>query len=139
MDSMNLILCAAAAAALDLCILVLIITAYCEKRSNKKSWDKVSHGMELAEQGMTYPLSCDETLIGRHASADVRLPDLSVSRYHAILTVSEGVWTISDLGSKSGLFINGSLVREAVLRENDVITLGNRRLIFRRRRNDRVR
>lgn len=139
MDTMNLILCAAAAGALDLCILVLIITAYCEKRSGKKNWDKISHGVELAEQGMTYPLGCDETLIGRHASADIRLPDLSVSRYHAILTVSDGVWTITDLGSKSGLFINGSLVREAVLHENDVITIGSRRLIFRKRRNDRVR
>ena len=136
---MNLILCAAAAAALDLCILVLIITAYCEKRSAKKNWDKTSHSAELAEHGMTYALGCDETLIGRHASADIRLPDLSVSRYHAILTVSEGVWTITDLDSKSGLFINGSLVHEAVLRENDVITIGHRRLIFRRRRNDRVR
>lgn len=139
MNSMNLILCAAAAAALDICILVLIIASYCEKRSAKKSWDKTSHGMELAEHGMTYPLGCDETLIGRHASADIRLPDLSVSRYHAILTVSGGVWTITDLGSKSGLFINGSLVHEAVLRENDQITIGNRRLIFRKRRNDRVR
>ena len=95
--------------------------------------------MELAEQDVTYELGCDEVLIGRHASADIRLPDLSVSRYHAMLTVSEGKWSIRDMGSKSGLFVNGSMVKEAVLRENDVITLGNRRLIFRKRRQERVR
>ena len=89
-NSMNLILCAVAAAALDLCTLILIITAYREKRSAAKNWNWLSNSMELAEQGMTYDLGCDEILIGRHASADIRLPDLSVSRYHAMLTVSNG-------------------------------------------------
>ena len=95
--------------------------------------------MELAEQGMVYELGCDEILIGRHASADIRLPDISVSRYHAMLTVSNGRWTITDIGSKSGVFVNGNLVHEAVLHENDIIKLGSRRLIFRRRRDDNVR
>ena len=139
MNSLNLILCAVAAAALDLCTLILIITAYCEKRSATKNWDWIANSMELAEQGMVYELGCDEILIGRHASADIRLPDLSVSRYHAMLTVSNGRWTITDIGSKSGVFVNGNLVHEAVLHENDIIKLGNRRLIFRRRRNDNVR
>lgn len=95
--------------------------------------------MELAEQGMTYPLNCDEILIGRHASADIRLPDISVSRYHAMLTVSEGVWVIKDIGSKSGIYVNGNLVKEAALRENDLINIGVRRLVFRRRRDPRDR
>lgn len=139
MDSVNIVLCIIAAAALDLCVLVVLITAYREKKSAGKKWSEISMDMELAEQGMTYQLGCDEVLIGRHASADIRLPDLSVSRYHAILTVSEGKWTIKDMGSKSGLFINGSMVKAAVLNENDVITLGNRRLIFRKRGHERVR
>ena len=139
MDSVNIVLCIIAAAALDLCVLVVLITAYREKKSAGKKWSEISMDMELAEQGMTYQLGCDEVLIGRHASADIRLPDLSVSRYHAILTVSEGKWTIKDMGSKSGLFINGSMVKEAVLNENDVITLGNRRLIFRKGGHERVR
>ena len=139
MDSTNLILCVVAAAALDICILVLLLTAYRERKSTKKNWHEVSNDMELAEQGKSYELGCDEVLIGRHASADIRLPNLSVSRYHAMLTVSEGKWSIRDMGSKSGLFVNGAMVRTAVLNENDVITLGNRRLIFRKRRQERVR
>ncbi len=95
--------------------------------------------MELAEQSMTYPLVCDEILIGRHASADIRLPDISVSRYHAMLTVSNGVWVITDIGSKSGVFVNGNLIKQAVLRENDTINIGVRRLIFRRRSDSYVR
>lgn len=139
LNSLNLILCAVAAAALDFCILVLIITACCEKKSSKKNWHTVSNDMELVEQNKIYELGCDEVLIGRHASADIRLPDMSVSRYHAMLTVVEGVWTIKDIGSKSGIYVNGNLIREVALHENDVIKLGNRRLIFRKRRSERVR
>lgn len=134
MDSMNMILCLAAAAALDICAFVMIITAYRERKAAAKRWLKISGGMELVEPGITYPLECDEILIGRHASADIRIPDMSVSRYHALLTVTNGVWTITDIGSKSGIFVNGNLVKQARLRENDVIKLGNRRLTLRKRR-----
>lgn len=139
MQTINTLFFIITAAALDLCALVLILTGYRERKSTKIAWHEVSNDMELAEQGKTYELGCDEVLIGRHASADIRLPDLSVSRYHAMLTVSDGKWSIRDMGSKSGLFVNGCMVREAVLNENDIIALGNRRLIFRKRRNERVR
>ena len=131
---MKLIMCAAAAAALDICALVMILAAYREKKIGAKRWRKISSSMELVEPGITYPLECDEILIGRHASADIRLPDMSVSRYHALLTVSNGVWTIKDIGSKSGVYVNGNLVKQARLRENDVIKLGSRRLTIRKRR-----
>ena len=134
MNSMNMILCFAAAAALDICAFVMIITAYRERKVAAKRWIKISGGMELVEPGITYPLECDEILIGRHASADIRIPDMSVSRYHAMLTVTNGVWTITGIGSKSGIFVNGYLVRQARLRENDVIKLGNHRLTLRKRR-----
>ena len=139
MDQMNLILCAVAAATLDVCALVLIMSAYHERSTGDRRWNRLTSFMELADYNAAYPLGCDEILIGRHASADIRLPDLSVSRYHAILTVSDGIWTITDMGSKSGTFINGVPVKQAQLRENDIIKLGNRQLIFRRRRDANVR
>lgn len=134
MDSLKLIMCAAAAAALDICALVLIFTAYREKKNGLKRWRKISNSMELVEPGVTYPLVCDEILIGRHASADIRIPDMSVSRYHAVLKVTNGVWSIIDIGSKSGVYVNGSLVKQARLHENDVIKLGSHRLTIRKRR-----
>ena len=123
---------------LTLCVSIIFLVSYNEKKHARQYWNKISGFMELAEPNVSYPLKCDEILIGRHASADIRLPDLSVSRYHAILTVSEGVWTITDIGSKSGVFVNGNLVKQRVLYENDVINLGNRRLIFRHRRVNNV-
>lgn len=133
MNTLNLVLCAVAAASLDICALVLILTAYQERNTGKKRWNRMTSFMELADYSVSYPLDCDEILIGRHASADIRLSDLSVSRYHAIMTVSNGVWTITDIGSKSGIFVNGNLIKTIQLRENDVIKLGNRRLVFRRK------
>lgn len=138
MDSMKLILCAAAAAALDICAIVMILTAYRERKIGKKRWNKISGAMELVEPGITYPLEADEILIGRHGSADIRIPDMSVSRYHALMTITNGVWSISDIGSKSGIYVNGTLVKQARLHENDVIKLGNRRLTIRKRRDTDV-
>jgi len=124
--------------ALDICVLVMLIIAYCEKRAGNRHWNELTHNMELAEKDRVYNLGCDEILIGRHASADIRLPDLSVSRYHAIMTITDGVWTITDIGSKSGTYVNGHLVTQKVLHENDVIKLGARKLVFRRRREENV-
>lgn len=122
------------AALLDICAIVLIFTSYLEKRSGKKRWSKQADDMELADENLVYHLECDEILLGRHASADIRLQDMSVSRYHAMLTVTDGKWLITDIGSKSGLYVNGELVRHVRLYEGDIITLGNRNLIFRKRR-----
>lgn len=133
LNTLNLILCAVAAASLDICALVLILASYHERTVGKKRWNRMTSFMELVDYSVSYPLNCDEILIGRHASADIRLPDLSVSRYHALMTVSNGVWTITDIGSKSGIYVNGNLVKSARLMENDVITMGSRRLIFRRK------
>lgn len=131
MDKM--VLSAITAAVLDICALVLMIASYSERRSRRKHWSKVSADMELAGQNRIYALECDEILIGRHASADIRLNDMSVSRYHAMLNVTDGKWIITDLDSKSGLYINGIRVQQIRLRENDVISMGGSRLIFRRK------
>ncbi|MDE6035663.1 MAG: FHA domain-containing protein [Ruminococcus sp.] len=129
-----IMLCAITVGILTFSVFVFFLIAYNEKKHAGEYWDDTTGFMELAENNISYPLECDEVLIGRHASADIRLPDLSVSRYHAILTVADGIWTIIDIGSKSGVFVNGNLVKQRNLRENDVINLGNRRLVFRRRR-----
>lgn len=138
-DMPAVLLSAVSAGILTLCVSVIFLVAYNEKKHAGQYWNRISGFMELAGQNISYPLKCDEILIGRHASADIRIPDLSVSRYHAILTVADGVWTITDIGSKSGVFVNGTLVKKRVLYENDVINLGNRRLVFRRRRVENVR
>ena len=133
METENLILCIITAIILDVSALVLIACAYIEKHDGKKRWEKIGGGMELVEPGITYPLECDEVLIGRHGSVDIRLPDLSVSRYHAIMTVCGGVWTIHALNPKAPVIVNGQRISK--LRESDVIQIGIYKLQLRKRRN----
>ena len=121
----DLILCAAAVVILEVFALSIILSANREAKLCRKRWQKVSNGLELRFWDNHYPLEADEILLGRHISADIRLSDASVSRYHAVMIVSAGVWSITDLDSKSGTFVNDRKVKQAKLHPGDCIRLGN--------------
>ena len=60
---------------------------------------------------------------------------MSVSRYHAVLYVSNGVWSVMDLGSKSGTYVNGRKIRSQVkLKDMDEIRFGTKSVVIRQRR-----
>lgn len=118
-------------------ILTMFSQAKKEKTVEQLRWKKVSADMALfdASKRLIIPLEADEILVGRHGSADIRFTDMSVSRYHAILYVSNGVWSIVDLDSKSGTFVNGRRIRSQVrLKDQDEIQFGNKRVVIRQRR-----
>ncbi|MBQ8927333.1 MAG: FHA domain-containing protein [Oscillospiraceae bacterium] len=124
----DLALCAMAVLVLDLFALAVILAARRESALCRKRWQKVSDDLELRVQDKHFPLGADEILLGRHISADIRLPDPSVSRYHAVLTVSGGIWRITDLDSRSGTYVNDKRVHSTRLIPGDSIRLGNTRL-----------
>ena len=120
-----------------ICVFAIFRSAKEEKRIEELRWDKVSNYMELVDcaTGERTLLSSDEVIIGRHGAADIRFPDMSVSRYHAVLCVSNGVWRVIDLGSKSGTYVNGRKVQEQMtLKDRDEIRFGTKAAIIRRRR-----
>lgn len=119
-----------------ICVFAIFKSAKEEKRIENLRWDKVSSDIELidCDTGQRFPLSADEVIIGRHGAADIRFPDMCVSRYHAVLCVSNGVWRIIDLGSKSGTYVNGRRVQEQLtLNDNDEIRFGTKAAVLRRR------
>lgn len=108
-----------------------------EKEVERLRWNKVSAHMALYDKTnrTMIPLEADEILIGRHGAADIRFPDMSVSRYHAVLYVSNGVWSVMDLGSKSGTYVNGRKIRSQVtLKDMDEIRFGTKAVVIRQRR-----
>ena len=118
-------------------ILTMFSQAKKEKTVEQLRWKKVSADMALfdASKRLIIPLEADEILVGRHGSAEIRFADRSVSRYHAILYVSNGVWSIVDLDSKSGTFVIGGRIRSQVrLKDQDEIQFGNKRVVIRQRR-----
>ncbi|RME88364.1 MAG: FHA domain-containing protein [Planctomycetota bacterium] len=67
----------------------------------------------------------EPALIGRHEAAEIHLTDPKVSTHHGQVLPSEKGFTLVDLNSETGLFINGKKIKKAQLKENMVITLGN--------------
>ncbi len=50
--------------------------------------------------------------IGRSSSNDIHLPEQHVSRQHAVIRHVDGVFTISDLNSANGTFVNDEQITE---------------------------
>ena len=65
------------------------------------------------------------TILGRgDMIADVDVGDESASRRHANVIYREGKFSLSDMGSTNGTFLNGELVGEAELKSGDQIQIG---------------
>jgi DNA-binding CsgD family transcriptional regulator len=78
-------------------------------------------------------LDGDRVTIGKEASNDVSLADdPTVSRLHAVLERFPTGWSVRDLSSSNGTFVNGDRVwAERPLRTGDEIRIGNVRLAYR--------
>jgi len=71
-----------------------------------------------------FDLTRDETHIGRAADRnDVVLEASQVSRQHAIIKRSRQAFTLIDLNSANGTFMNGERVKEHVLRNGDSFSI----------------
>ncbi|MBE6850492.1 MAG: FHA domain-containing protein [Ruminococcus sp.] len=130
LDVPDLVLCAIAVIILDIFALSVIMAANRESKLCKKRWKHVSAEMELCFKEHCYPLEADEILLGRHIAADIRFSDPSISRYHAVMTVTNGVWSITDLDARSGTFVNDRRIQHCRLQPGDSIRLGNTTLDF---------
>ena len=78
-----------------------------------------------APNGDRLPVTHWETLLGRAKNCDVVLDYPTISRSHAVLTrYDDGSWTISDVGSKGGIQVNGQTTSMEVVSFGDKISLG---------------
>jgi predicted component of type VI protein secretion system len=78
----------------------------------------------LQPSGWSIELTKSEVLLGRHTSADVRLPLPDVSRRHCRFVCSDGIWHVFDLNSLNGIYVNGEQVRHAILHHRDELRVG---------------
>lgn len=85
--------------------------------------------------GAIHQLNTGTTTIGRSGANDIRLDDPAISSEHArIRFEGEGEFTLIDLGSANGAKLNGRRTQQHVLRHNDVIEIGETRLVFKKAR-----
>jgi len=78
--------------------------------------------------GVVEPLTAAATSIGRHPTCKIRLDaevDTEVSNRHAVIHRQEGAWTVRDLGSIHGTYLNGRRIdQEEPLNDGDELRLG---------------
>lgn len=87
---------------LSVIILIRCLRSMFSVRYDPEVWGYMRVGNERI------PVNHWENLIGRSRSADIRVDREGVSRVHAVLTRSDhGVWTIYDIFSKGGVWVNG--------------------------------
>ncbi len=83
--------------------------------------------------GESFLLSGERTLIGRSPECDVFLDDVTVSRRHAEIGRNDEHFTIKDLGSLNGTFVNRRRTESSELEDDDELQIGKYRLTFLRR------
>jgi pSer/pThr/pTyr-binding forkhead associated (FHA) protein len=80
--------------------------------------------------GSKFFLDTDVTQVGRHPESDIFLDDITVSRRHAELRRSPQEFTLADVGSLNGTYVNRERVEDARLRSGDEIQIGKFKLVF---------
>jgi len=83
--------------------------------------------------GETFALEQDRTSLGRGPECEIFLDDVTVSRRHAELERAGETFTIRDLGSLNGTYVNRERIESAVLEDDDEVQIGKYRLTFLKR------
>ena len=86
--------------------------------------------------GARFLLDTDATVAGRHPDADIFLDDVTVSRRHAEITREGKVFSIRDLDSLNGTYLEGSRTAGGPLQDGSEIQIGKYRMTFYPSRHD---
>jgi len=97
-----------------------------ERPRAPKATVRVREGDERRELS----LGPEPLAIGRDAQNDLVVDDRRVSRKHAEIRLRLGRYTLYDLQSTNGTFVNGRRVAEVVLSNGDRINVGGVELLF---------
>nr|WP_307795593.1 FHA domain-containing protein [Actinacidiphila acididurans] len=81
--------------------------------------------------GSRFLLDGDLTTAGRHPQSDIFLDDVTVSRRHVeFRRGSDGGFTVSDVGSLNGTYVNRERIDAVALYNGDEVQIGKYRLVF---------
>lgn len=77
-----------------------------------------------------FDLEASEVVIGRSLQASISIEGAGMSRQHAAVRRTGIDYSITDLESANGLYLNGVKTHSAVLRDGDQLQMGDVVLVF---------
>lgn len=80
--------------------------------------------------GSRFLLDADVTHAGRHPDSEIFLDDVTVSRQHAVFNRTGDTFTVSDVGSLNGTYVNRDRIEKVQLQDSDEVQIGKYRLVF---------
>ena len=73
---------------------------------------------------LAFPLEGLQLAVGREADNEIQLPHEKVSKHHAALRCAKDRWSIEDLKSTNGTFVNNEKIHLAELKQGDRVKIG---------------
>jgi len=80
--------------------------------------------------GSRFLLDTDVVAAGRHPESEIFLDDVTVSRRHAEFRRTTDGFTVADVGSLNGTYVNRDRIDEVALQGGDEVQIGKYRLVF---------
>ena len=108
----------------------LLMSRYRVSHNPYRSYALIAGFVEIGE---TFELDAPEITLGRDPHNSVFLNDMTVSRHHARMDLSNaalGLATIEDLGSLNGTWVDGAIVSKASLKDGSTVQIGTFRMVF---------
>ncbi|MEI7540242.1 MAG: FHA domain-containing protein [Actinomycetes bacterium] len=96
-------------------------------QSDEKAMVVINRGSNL---GSRFLITSEGVSIGRSSSSDIFLDDVTVSRAHAKIEKSVSGFSLEDIGSLNGTYVNNTVVQRADLHSGDQIQIGKFHLLF---------
>ena len=72
----------------------------------------------------------ERVTVGSSPDSEVHIDDPSVGPAHALIRGRNGGYTLADLGSRKGTWVNGKLEAGAILKDGSTISMGSSELFF---------
>jgi FHA domain/zinc-ribbon domain len=80
--------------------------------------------------GSRFLLDTDVVAAGRHPESEIFLDDVTVSRRHAEFRRTPEGFTVADVGSLNGTYVNRDRIDEVALQGGDEVQIGKYRLVY---------
>ena len=111
---------------------VIIYQCFASMRRHRRP-EKPLVTLELKGTSQLIPVLFWENSIGRSKGSDICVEDPTVSRDHCVLLRRQEGWMVSDIGSKSGTFVNGKRTKDRTqVLIDDEITVGSTTFVLKR-------